>query len=186
MFQPEIATAVACFFLNKATNHRLNDLVLMKLMVISEREVISESTALLTGGAFASMQNGPVLSEVLNLMKGTLVSPLWQSCIEFVPYNEVTKASNHCILKKMPEMEHYFSEFEVQTLEKVWKEFGHIAKWSLVDLTHTFPEWDKSVAKTKTSKPISLETVLKCSLKLDADDAKARADEIKSLEAICA
>jgi hypothetical protein len=119
-------------------------------------------------------------------MKGTCVSQLWQSCIEFVSWTPETKIDNHCILKKMPDIEHYFSEFEVETLERVWGEFGHVAKWSLVALTHTFPEWDKSVLQTKTSKPISLETILKSSLNLDSTDAKARAVEIESLETLCA
>src|ERR1700679_3903733 len=100
MFRPDSAAAMAVHFLNLAPNHRLNDLTLMKLMVIAERKCMAQTTSMITGASFVSMQNGPVLSEVLNLMKGKTGSPLWSESIECAPYDGPDIASNHCCLKR--------------------------------------------------------------------------------------
>jgi len=57
----------ACFFLEQAPNHRLNDLKLMKLLYLAERESLRLFTATISGSTFASLKNGPVLREVLDL-----------------------------------------------------------------------------------------------------------------------
>src|SRR5579871_6725290 len=120
MFRPDNATAMAVYFLMCAPNHALDDLVLMKLMVIAERRCMAETTSLITGAEFVSMQNGPVLSDVLDLMKGQTPSTLWNRCIGFVPHRGHGTPSNHCVLKCDLDVGEYLSEFEVDLLTSVW------------------------------------------------------------------
>ena len=186
MFRPELATATACYFLERAPNQTLNDLVLMKLMVIAERLFMKETTSLLMGAQFKSMQNGPVLSEVLNLMKGTLPSPLWQSHIHFLPWQGHGTSSNRCVLAKPFPVEDFLSDYEIGKLEEVSRDYEHKSKWEIVDVTHTFPEWDSTCAVTKSSRPITLEEIYRLSLDESEETAKARADEIAYFEAVSA
>ena len=186
MFRQDSATAMAVCFLKLAPNHKLGDLMLMKLMVIAERECMAQTTSLITGAQFWSMQNGPVLSDVLDLMKGKTSSTLWDQCIEFVPHKGCGSPSNHCVLKLDLDVTEYLTEFEIALLESVWMQHGKKDKWNLVNLTHTFPEWDKTCAKTKSSVPISLEAIFELGLKESPELAKERAEEIEYFEAVSA
>jgi uncharacterized phage-associated protein len=186
MFRQDSATAMAVYFLKSAPDHQLGDLVLMKLMVIAERQCMAQTTSLITGADFVSMQNGPVLSEVLDLMKNKNPSTLWNQCIEFVPYAGGNSTSNHCVLKCDLDVDDYLSEFEIGLLHSVWTEYGGNDKWDLVNLTHTFPEWDASCAQTKSSRPISLEEIFKLGLHEDPELARERAEEIQYFEAVTA
>jgi uncharacterized phage-associated protein len=132
------------------------------------------------------MQNGPVLSEVLNTMKDRTPSGLWKESIRFVPHEGQGTPSNKCVLKKHLDVEDYLSEFEINLLTAVWEENRHLDKWDLVDLTHEFPEWDKSCAKTKTSSPISLESIFELGLNESPELARKRAEEIEYFESVAA
>lgn len=169
-----------------APDHKLNDITLMKLMVIAERKCMAQTTSLITGSRFVSMQNGPVLSDVLELMKGKLDSPLWSQCIGFVRHDGPDSPSNHCFLKHELDVSEYLSDFEVDLLETVWNEHGDKDKWDIVSLTHTFPEWDKTCEKTKSSSPISLEAIFELGLCEPRPVARERADEIEYFETVSA
>ncbi len=147
---------------------------------------MAQTTSLITGSQFYSMQNGPVLSDVLSLMKGKTTSPLWSQCIEFVPHIGQDSPSNHCVLKQDMDVTEWLSDFEIELIDKVWHEHGGKEKWTLVNLTHTFPEWDETCASTKSSAPISLETIFEHGLSEPHSTAVERAQEIEYFEAVSA
>ena len=184
MFRQDAAAAMAVHFLKSAPNHELGDLVLMKMMVIAERKCMDQTTSLITGADFCSMQNGPVLSDVLDLMKGKDQSTLWSRYIEFVSYAGRNTPSNRCVLKCDLDEADYLSEFEVELLRSVWNEYGGRDKWSLVNLTHTFPEWDATCAQTKSSRLIDLKDIFKLGFHEAPDQARERAAEIEYFEAV--
>lgn len=184
MFRPEAATAMAAYFLMRAPNHRLNDLFLMKLMVISERQSMRITTSLISGDNFYSMQNGPVLSEVLDLIKKRRPSAFWNQHIGFIPYSGDDTQSNTCFLKQSLEVEDYLSEFQIDLLNAVWNKYKNKNKWDLVNLTHTFPEWDMRCARTRSSTPILLKSIFQQGFKEDPVVATERANEIEYFEAV--
>ena len=143
MFEEDVAAATAVFFL-RANHGVLNDLQLMKLLYLAEREGIKRYGAPVIGAQYWSMPHGPVLSEVYDMMRGEKINPLWYGHIEYVPFDGQT--SNHCKLRKDTlNPEDYLSEAELSLLEEIWTTYKDQTKWNLVDLTHTFPEWDKNV-----------------------------------------
>ena len=186
MYREDKATAMAVRFLQLAPRHKLNDLMLMKLMVIAERECMAQTTSLITGAHFASMQNGPVLSEVLDSMKRKTPSYFWNHFVGFVEWGGQGTASNHCVLKNDLDVTEYLSEFETELLGNVWKEHKRKTKWELVDITHTFPEWDKTCAETKSSSPIPYESVFEKGLHESSEVARERAQEIEYFESVAA
>jgi uncharacterized phage-associated protein len=174
----EIATAVVCFFVQKSPERKLNDLVLMKLLYITERKAIADLGTTIIGDEFYSMKNGPVLSGVLSLMQGA-PAPFWTEHLEFVRHDG--KASNHVVLRKALKPEEHLSEAEMGLLSSVWQEFGSRTKWQLVDLTHCFPEWDARVADGTESlkrSPISIEDILHKGFHLDPQESKRRAQDV--------
>lgn len=153
-FNERKATAVACYFLNRAGGE-LEDLKLMKLMYLSEREMILRANVGITGDSFFSMQNGPVLSETLRLMQGKSKiagREVWNEHIE-IPEQWKVK------LRKIAD-QNVLSEAEQLVLAEQWRQHGKKNKWKLVDLTHTFPEWDKRANQFKTSIPIPIVDIL--------------------------
>ncbi len=186
MFHDDRATAVAVFFLQKAPQRRLNDLKLMKLMVIAERRSMAAMTALITGAGFASMQNGPVLSEVLDLFQGRRPSDIWNGAIRLEPHRGKGSRSNELVLTGELDVADYLSPVEIDLLESVWQEWGHKDKWELVSLTHEFPEWDRTVQESRSSRPISLEKVFHLGLGEPPETARERAQEIEYFEKVIA
>jgi hypothetical protein len=64
-YNEEKATALACRFLELAGGE-LEDLKLMKLMYLAEREAIRLRNVGITGDRMVSMKNGPVLKHTLD------------------------------------------------------------------------------------------------------------------------
>jgi uncharacterized phage-associated protein len=171
MFDHKIATATAIYFLRSAGGE-LNDLQLMKLLYLAEREALRKLGVPIIAAQYTSMRNGPVLVEVYDMMRGEKIDPHWFGHIEFVPYDG-TK-SNHCVLRSDDlQPEDHLSAAELEILADVWAKVGQKSKWELVDLTHQFPEWDSSVqgANSPGSKRIALEDVLVKGLKMPAEKA---------------
>jgi len=145
-FDERKATAVAAYFLELAGG-LLEDLKLMKLMYFAEREAIRCRNVGITGDRFYSMQNGPVLSQTLNLMadkEETGSGKEWNAHIH-------TPRRWHVRLARRVDIASVLSVREIEILDAVWSEHGGKNKWNLVDLAHAFPEWDKRARDYKTS-----------------------------------
>ena len=118
----------------------------MKLMYLAERESIRRTNASITGDTFYSMQNGPVLSETLRLLQGkprTAIGEVWNK--------HVYSSGQWKVKLAMPFREEVLSQTEEEIILGEWSQHGGKNKWRLVDLTHTFPEWDERALKLKTS-----------------------------------
>jgi uncharacterized phage-associated protein len=115
---------------------RMPYLRLMKLMYIAERELLAQTATPLTGDICVAIEHGPVLSHVLDLIKGKGSGRAeWEGFIQRNGYAVKLVAepgrgrlSGHVIDKLAEVSERY-------------REKGH---WELRDLTHDFPEWQKN------------------------------------------
>lgn len=181
MFRPEKATAMAARFLMHAPARSLDDLVLMKLMVIAEREAVRDTTTLITGASFWSLPKGPALSEVSDTMTGARPDPFWNKHISFVRH-QPGRHSNHCVLTTDLPVEDYLSDYEIGLIDAIWSQFGHWGKCKLVEHTHAFPEWDSTCQTTTTSRPIALKTLFEKAYGDSPQVAAERAAEIEYFE----
>lgn len=184
MFRIDAAVALASFFIGKSDRSEMNDLRLMKLMYLAERESIGQIGSTLTGATFASLPKGPILSEILTLSKSSDPNE-WTRSIAFEKHDG--EKSNHFRMLRPVDYREHFSQAELEILEQVWRDYGSRTKWQLVDLTHEFPEWNKAVCQPEAparSLPISLEDILEKGLKRDRDTAQVVAEAIRSYEAI--
>ena len=136
-FQIGKATEAACEFLDRAGG-QLNVMKLVKLLYLLDRLSLDRRSIPVVGGDYLSMRNGPVTSEVLDLINAGRLSGetdrRWEEC--------VSDRNDHDIqLEKKPERLH-LSESELELIGAVWQEHGHRDQWQLVEWCHTHcGEW---------------------------------------------
>jgi uncharacterized phage-associated protein len=132
-FQEAKATQLAAFLLKKRGG-RMHYLKLIKLMYLIDREGLSRWGRSMTRANYVSMDKGPVLSEVLNLItEERLGESYWRRFISAPQGYEVA-------LENEPEFDE-FSRAELRLVEEIYERFGHWNRWDLVHYTHDLPEW---------------------------------------------
>src|SRR5690606_36411558 len=131
-------------------------MVLIKLLYLAERKSLVERGVPITGDRFVSMDNGPVLSKTYDIINmGTPVnrpSPWYELMSEPERY-EVHVTSEDIDFDEL-------SEYECNVLRDVFKRFGKMNKWKLVEETHNLPEWSDP---SGSSLPIEYEAILRFS-----------------------
>lgn len=131
------ATEAACEFLERAGG-QINIMKLVKLIYLLDRLSIDRRGIPVVGGDYLSMRNGPVTSEVLDLVNaGRLAGEndrRWEEC--------VSDGFNHDIkLEHKPERLHV-SDAEIEMIDALWREHGVRDQWQLVEWCHTHcGEW---------------------------------------------
>jgi uncharacterized phage-associated protein len=174
-FSEKKAAQVAAFFLYRAKGE-LEILKLMKLMYLAERTSYQKFGEPLIGDKLVSMDNGPVLSITLNHMNRFLASEQdgWENWITdrkdyFLGLKREVKDPKEDLLQ--------LSDAELEMLESVWQQYGHLGSFQLAELTHKIcPEWEDPHG---SSLPITRSRLLR-SLGFDPEAAKDLEDRIEA------
>jgi uncharacterized phage-associated protein len=126
------ATQVAAWFIEHEPGRSLNVMKLIKLVYLLDRLSISRRGVPVVGGVYYSMRNGPVTSELLDLINaGRLADESDRSWEEHISDRE-----NHEVgVTDSPGVSH-LSESEVKLLDEVVTEHGKRTQWDLVDWCH--------------------------------------------------
>ena len=146
------ATEAACLLLERSGG-QMNIMKLVKLIYLLDRLSLDRRNMPICGGDYLSMRNGPVTSEVLDLINaGRLMGESdqrWE--------RSVSNRTNHEVrLEKMPVREN-LSDAEVGLLDEIWAEHGDKDQWQLVEWCHHHcKEW---VPVTNGCAPIAVEQV---------------------------
>jgi uncharacterized phage-associated protein len=175
------AAQVTAFFA-KREGGNINVLKLAKLLYLADREYLGRYDLPILFDRFVSMPHGPVTSLTLNYVNGLVEEAgEWE--------NFITAKSNHRIGLRDPHLDvgalDELSPAELDVLEYVWAEFGHMNPFELRNYTHrNCPEWEDPDG---SSAPIPYERVLKFlnkehSVEIDHEIAEHRELE-KSLSA---
>lgn len=146
------ATEAACLFLQRGGG-RMNIMKLTKLMYLLDRLSLDRRGIPVAGGDYLSMRNGPVTSEVLDLINaGRLVGEQdtrWARAVS-------DRRDHDVQLEEMPEREH-LSDAEVALLAEVWAEHGGKDQWQLVEWCHAHcAEW---APRARGCAPIAVERI---------------------------
>lgn len=132
-------TIQASAVLLKLDRGRMGYLRLLKLLYIADREHLLHSHRPIVGTRIVAMNNGPLHSEVYDLIKGEHAkAPLWAE--------HIRKEGYEVELLKDPGVSE-LSAAEVRTLRSVSEKYASFSEWDLVEVTHDFPEWLKNVPK---------------------------------------
>ncbi len=136
-FNEEKATALAVLFLQKA-NGKMSYMKLIKLMYLVDRTSLCKIGQFVTNDDFYSLKNGPILSNVMDLItEPNRTTTSWNKYIS-VPANfeiELKKKDLRSILE-------FLSDYEVEVANTIYSSYGKMQRWDLVDWTHkNLPEW---------------------------------------------
>ena len=126
---------------------------LLKLLYITDRELIQQTHRPLTGDQPVAMDYGPVLSKTYDLLKGeTSGYELWNRYIQQIaPYTH--RLIEDPGIGKL-------SKLELSKLDEVTQRYWWIDDDELSDLTHDFPEWKRNEPPKGSRKVIPIEHVL--------------------------
>lgn len=160
---PEKAVEAAAVLL-KLHGKPMKYLALLKMLYIADRIALERMDQPITGDQSVSMDYGPVLSGVYDLIKGNPVDhalPLWSKFIVLT--------TEKCVsLLDDPGTED-LCEAEEEILQQVYQEFGQLDPFHIVEWTHTLPEWQDPHGSCI---PITVEDILKNLGKSDEEIAE--------------
>lgn len=171
MFQFDIKkTLAASAWLSLREGGQIDVLFLIKMLYRADRSALNNWGRPITGDSFCSMNNGPVLSHLYNLIKGTVRGKDQAEWDAFFTRRD----GNHIIrLIQEPEIG-YLSEREIEALEVANREIKavptgtrNLARW----MHSNCPEWEDPKG---SSIPIDPSTILRKSGKTE--------DEIQRIE----
>jgi len=130
---------------------QMNYMRLLKLLYIADRESLKETGRPITGDRAVAMERGPVLSTVLDLIKGQHIeSPTWSKYLR--------KEGYHLELQEDPG-KGGLSRYEIGKLQEISRRYEDCDEWDMVAIAHEFEEWKRN-DPGKSSRPIPLDDIL--------------------------
>ena len=151
-FHPEKAVEAAAILM-KLHGKPMKYLGLLKMLYIADRIALERIEQPITGDHYVSMDYGPVLSGVYDLIKGKPIDdalPLWS---EYISPSD----KNFVYLVKDPGNDELCEE-EEEILQEVYQTFGHLDPFQVAEWTHDLPEWKDPHG---SAIPILVEDILK-------------------------
>ncbi|MBE3145269.1 MAG: SocA family protein [Planctomycetes bacterium] len=158
--------------------YRLNYTKLIKLLYLADREALSLWDSSISKDSYASLAQGPVLSGLYNLVKGTAADRFAQT-----EWNGHFMKDDYDLIAlhkgKLPIDE--LSEREIEVLDRIEKQYRGWKFGKLIELLHDqsrFPEWTDPGS---SSLPLAVESILR-SLGRNEEEIKTIAEEEKSFQ----
>jgi len=134
---------LAAYFTSKSGGE-IYQLMLMKLLYISDRNVLSTLGYTISDDNYASMNYGHVLLNTLSLIDGSIRSSngLWSQLL--LPSHNYKIA----LRSKPPVKTDLLSQAELEIADSVYEQFGEMDRFALADKTHEFGEWKNPYGST--------------------------------------
>ena len=149
-FDEAKATQAAAFIL-KLRGGQMHYLKLIKLLYLADREALIRWGIPITTDRYVSMDNGPVLSNVFNLITEEVPKPIWSKFIS-APLGEYEVK----LLQVAPTDR--LSRAEEHLLREIYEQYGYRNRWDIVNnVMHKLPEWTNPEG---SSVPISVRQIM--------------------------
>lgn len=150
-FDVDKAVQVAAVILRNE-GKRMSRLRLLKLMLIADRECLRRTGRPILGSKVVAMNNGPLHSDVYDLIKGTHKDEARWSWF-------ISKAGQRDVKLTREPPVGMLSRHEIELLNDVSDRHAQLDDYELSDATHSFSEFDKHFHKN-TSTVIPLEDMI--------------------------
>jgi len=154
---------------------RMSYMKLIKLLYLVDRQALLSWGFPVTTDSHVSMDKGPVLSQVLNLItegKDPNAASIWSRYISDPDDYQVQLKT-----EDVPSEE--LSIAEEKLIDAIFAEYGRFSRWQLVDILHGLPEWQDPKG---SAIPIQFSDILKAGGKTEGEIAAVIA-ELESLNA---
>jgi len=161
--------ASACLL--RLDGDRMDQMRLLKLLYIAEREWLGEAAESLTGDRVVAMERGPVLSEVFDLIKRVSHrhSAVWDE--------HIAREGYLVVLRRTPGTGS-LSRGILRKLAEVTERCRSLDHWELSELTHGFAEWKECYTGPRPPATIPREAILKA---VGQPDLAAEVEENETL-----
>ena len=172
-FNEAKATQAAARLL-KLRGGEMSYMKLVKLLYIVDREALLRWGRPVTTDCYVSMDRGPVLSRTMDLITDG-VPPSQQS----VWAEHISEPEHYKVRLQKEAGADELSDAELALIEEVFGKYGALNRWKLVDLVHSFSEWQNPSGGAIR---ISYRDILKAGGKTDWEIA-AIEEELENLAA---
>lgn len=175
-FNQEKATATAAFLL-RLRGGRMSYLKLIKLLYLADREALNRWGFNITSDRYVSMDHGPVVSNIYNLLTiDERDNAFWSR------YISPPLGKFEVELKSTDIPGSQLSPAEENLLQEIFTKYGTWDRWRLRDFTHDLQEWRDPHG---SSIPISLADILRAQGQSDEEIVGNLADFNASEKADC-
>lgn len=182
-FNEKRATQIACLLLQRR-NGRMNILSLMKLMYLIDRKALVKWGWSLTDDDYYSMPRGMVLSKTYNLIHEEPIAekPIDPTSLSYWKAFISAPQDYNVNLIDEPGLNE-LSQADIDLVNEIYEEFGHLNRFALVRIHHELPEWEET---KKNSKFVDYEKVLQVSDKSEEEISEiiGEMDVLSQLEQI--
>jgi uncharacterized phage-associated protein len=170
-FNP-LKTTQAAAVLLALDGNSMDRMRLLKLLYITDRELLAESGRTLTGDQALAMRNGPVLIRISDLIKGVEVSP--------EDWGRYLRSEGYKVALAEDPGRGELTKRELEKLHDVTERYRSVPTPTLSARTHRFPEWTKNY-QIGASTPIPWRDVLAATCNASKAEAIEKRLEEQSL-----
>jgi uncharacterized phage-associated protein len=133
-FDETKATQAAAFFL-ELRGGRMHYIKLIKLLYLADREALIRWGVPITNDRYVSMDHGPVVSRIYDLITDEVPKPVWSEYIS-PPLGDYEVE----LLKVAPKDR--LSRAEEKLMCEIFEQYGKRCRWELIEnVMHKLPEW---------------------------------------------
>ncbi len=151
-YDPEKTVQAVALFL-KMHIAPMEYMKLIKLLYMADRMALNQMEETITGDMYVSMDRGPVLSKVYDLISH---GPRYDK--ENPWFKHISAPENYCVKLLTDPGTEELCEEEEDIIKGAHDNFGHVDVWRLSELTHFFPEWKNPYG---SAIPIRIEDILR-------------------------
>ncbi len=158
-FDEAKATEVAAEFLQRTPDGALDDVILMKLMYFADRKSLELYDRPIIGDKLYCMENGPVLSGVLQLLNAThgkFYKPFSVGNSIFIQH--IKRWLGTVSLKAVPQVAR-LTRAEKRIINEVFEQYGRMNRDEIVEVAHGLGEYVETPAGKRN--PLQYEDILK-------------------------
>ena len=169
------AIAATAYLIQKAGG-RYDVFVLMKTLCLADRNALMKHGRTITGDKLVSMNKGPVVSGIYDMIKGKEVRGHPDALTKWKKY--ITERQSHLLgLRSTPELG-FLSVREMEILDEAFQTISEIPPYWLSDWMHlNFPEWKDPKGSSLEIDPVE---ILKTARKSE-QEIEVITEEISSL-----
>lgn len=140
---------------------RMNYMKLIKLLYIVEREALLTWGRPVTADRCVSLPKGLILSQTLNLINEGPAPDTPSAWAE-----HISQPENYEVRLLSPAGDDELSAAEKNLIDDVFRRYGKMNRWELVELVHAFPEWQNPEG---SALPIAYRDILKAGGKTELE-----------------
>jgi antitoxin SocA-like protein len=172
------ALAATAYLIQKAGG-RFDVFVLLKTLYYADRTSLIKYGRTITGDKFVSMNKGPVLSKIFDLIRGKEIPGDPHALAKWKKF--ISERESHLLrLKETPELG-FLAVRDMEILDEAFHTISQIPPYWLAEWTHrVLPEWEDPKGSSKAIDPVK---ILKSAKKSDKEIAEIE-EELASINSL--